>query len=126
MEIPVGLELEKTITVQEKDSAKSLGSGGLDVFGTPAMIALMENIALEMIRPHLPEGEDSVGMMINAKHMKASLIGAKITGKARITAVDGKKVSYSIACYDESGATIGEAEHDRFVVTVERFMSKLK
>ena len=79
MEIPVGLKAEKTITVAEKDSAKSLGSGGLDVFGTPAMIALMENVALDMIRPHLPEGSDSVGIMINANHMKASPLGAKIT-----------------------------------------------
>ncbi len=126
MEIPVGLESEKSITVQEKDSAKSLGSGGLDVFGTPAMIALMENVALEMIRPYLQEGDDSVGMMINAKHMKASPLGAKITCKAKVTAVDGRKVSYSLSCFDESGDAIGTAVHDRFVVGTERFMSKLK
>lgn len=125
MEISVGLTATKEIVVEEKDSAKSLGSGGLDVFGTPAMIALMENVALDMIRPHLPEGNDSVGMMINAQHLKASPIGAKIKCTAEVTAVDGRKVSYKIECFDESGDKIGFASHDRFVVDMERFMSKL-
>ncbi|MCG8697254.1 MAG: thioesterase family protein [Bacteroidales bacterium] len=125
MEIPVGLKNQKKIIVENKDSAKSLGSGGLDVFGTPAMIALMENTALHMIRPYLPEGSDSVGIMINTKHLKASPIGAEITCEATVTAVDGKKVSYTITCHDETGEKIGESEHDRFIVDIERFISKL-
>jgi predicted thioesterase len=125
MEIPVGLKAEKKITVEAKDSAKALGSGGLDVYGTPAMIALMENVALDMIRPYLPEGNDSVGIKMNADHIKASPVGAKITCESTIFAVDGRKVSYHIVCFDESGDKIGFASHDRFVVDVERFLSKL-
>lgn len=126
MNIPVGLKSTKTIIVQDKDSAKALGSGGLNVFGTPAMIALMENVALDMIREYLPERNDSVGTGINAQHLKASAIGAKITCTAEITAVDGRKISYSIEASDEAGDTIGKATHDRFVVDMERFMSKVK
>ena len=125
MEIKVGLTATKEIIVEEKDSAKSLGSGGLDVFGTPAMIALMENVALDMIRPYLPEGNDSVGIKINTDHLKASPIGAKIKCTAEVTAVDGRKVSYKIECLDESGDKIGFSAHERFVVDMERFMSKL-
>lgn len=125
MEITVGMTSEKTIVVADKDSARSLGSGGLDVFGTPAMIALMENVALDMIRPCLPEGSDSVGIMINAKHLKASAIGATIRCKATVVAVDGRKVSYEIVCNDESGDEIGSSVHDRFVVDMEKFMSRL-
>jgi len=125
MEIPVGIKSSKTIVVQEKDSAKSLGSGGLDVFGTPAMIALMENVALDMIREYLPEGNDSVGMAINAKHLKASPIGEEITCEAEIIAVDGRKVSYEIKAYDSKKDLIGASTHERFVVDIERFMSKL-
>lgn len=122
----VGQSFTKTITVQDKDSARSLGSGGLDVFGTPAMIALMENTALVMVRPSLPEGSDTVGIEINAKHMKASPIGAEISCTATITAIDGRKISYSIEAKDDSGDIIGTATHDRFVVDMEKFMSKLK
>lgn len=122
----VGQTFTKTITVQDKDSARSLGSGGLDVFGTPAMIALMENTALDMVRPFLQAGSDTVGIEINAKHLKASPIGAEISCTATITAIDGRKISYNIEAKDASGDIIGTATHDRFVVDMEKFMSKLK
>ena len=125
MEIPVGLESTNKFTVEDKHSAKNLGSGGINVFGTPAMIAFMENIALAMIRPYLPDGHDSVGTMINAKHLKASPIGATIICKAKITAVEGNKISYSIFCVDEHGNDIGTADHERFVVDVKRFLEKV-
>ncbi len=121
----IGQTYTKTITTQDKDSARALGSGGLDVFGTPAMIALMENVALEMVRPSLPEGSDTVGIEINAKHLKASPIGATITCKATITAIDGRKISYKIEAHDGNGQLIGTATHDRFVIDMEKFMSKL-
>lgn len=125
MEIPVGLKNAKTITVQEKDSAKSLGSGGLNVFGTPAMVALMENVALDMIRKYLPEGSDSVGIGITVKHLKASAIGEKVTCEALVVAVDGRKVCYDIAVYDSKNDLIGTSSHDRFIVDIARFMSKI-
>jgi fluoroacetyl-CoA thioesterase len=121
----IGQTFTKTIIVQDKDSARSLGSGGLDVFGTPAMIALMENTALLMVRTDLPTGSDTVGIEINAKHLKASPIGAEITCKATITAIEGRKISYTIEAKDSHGDTIGTATHDRFVVDMEKFMSKL-
>jgi len=126
MDITIGSKLTQTITVENKDSAKSLGSGGLDVFGTPAMIALMESTALNLLRDFLPEGSDSVGMVVNAKHLKASPIGAKISCTAEITAVDGRKVDYDIVATDESGDTIGSCSHSRFIVDIDRFMAKLK
>ncbi len=125
MTIPVGLKAEKEITVETKDTAKVHGSGTLDVYATPAMIALMENVAMTMIGSYLEEGNDSVGIKMNADHMKASPVGAKIKCEATISAVEGRKISYDIICTDGSAATIGKATHDRFVVDVERFLSKL-
>lgn len=121
----IGKIYEQKIVVQEKDSAKSLGSGGLDVFGTPAMIALMENTALMMVKSSLPEGSDTVGIEINAKHLKASPIGANITCKATISAIDGRKISYELLATDEKGDVIGTATHDRFIVDIQKFMSKI-
>ena len=124
-EITIGYTFEQEITVQDKDSARSLGSGGLDVFGTPGMIALMENTALIMTRTFLDEGEDTVGIEINTKHTKASPIGEKVKCIAEITAVEGRKVSYKIKAIDSKEDLIGSATHDRFVVDTARFMAKL-
>lgn len=125
MELKEGLSVTKTIIVQDKDSAKSLGSGGLDVFGTPAMLALMENVALEMVRPYLPEGRDTVGISADLQHLKASPIGEAISCTATITTVEGAKIQFTIECFDSKGDLIGTSRHGRFIVDVERFMSKV-
>lgn len=121
----VGQIFNLPIVVAEKDSATALGSGGLDVFGTPALVAYMENAALKMVQNDLPDGSDTVGIAIDVKHVKASPIGAKINVSAKITAVEGRKISFDIVATDEAGDVIGSAVHDRFVVDKARFMSKL-
>lgn len=121
----VGQIFNLPVVVAEKDSATALGSGGLDVFGTPALVAYMENAALKMVQNDLPDGSDTVGIAIDVKHVKASPIGAKINVSAKITAVEGRKISFDIVATDEAGDVIGSAVHDRFVVDKARFMSKL-
>lgn len=121
----VGQIFNLPIVVAEKDSATALGSGGLDVFGTPALVAYMECTALKMVQNDLPDGSDTVGIAIDVKHVKASPIGAKINVSAKITAVEGRKISFDIVATDEAGDVIGSAVHDRFVVDKARFMSKL-
>jgi len=115
----------KTIIVQEKDSARAFGSGCLDVFGTPAMIGLMENVCLEMTRPSLPADSDTVGIEINAQHLKASPIGASITCTATIISIDERKICYEIEARDTSNDIIGTATHQRFIVDIEKFMRKM-
>lgn len=121
----VGQIFNLPVVVAEKDSATALGSGGLDVFGTPALVAYMENAALKMVQNDLPDGSDTVGIAIDVKHVKASPIGAKINVSAKITAVEGRKISFDIVATDEAGDVVGSAVHDRFVVDKARFMSKL-
>jgi predicted thioesterase len=121
----VGQIFNLPIVVAEKDSAKVLGSGGLDVFGTPALVTYMECAALKMVQNDLPDGSDTVGIAIDVKHVKASPIGAKINVSAKITAVEGRKISFDIVATDEAGDVVGSAVHDRFVVDKARFMSKL-
>lgn len=112
------------LLVSEIQTASHFGSGLLPVFATPALIAFMENTAMQLIE--LPQGSSSVGISINMKHLKASLVGAKIKCTAEIKAVEGRKYSFEIKAFDESGDLIGEATHERFVVDIEKFMSKLK
>jgi len=113
----------QTIIVKESQTALEYGSGLLPVFATPALIGLMENTAMQLIE--LPEGNSSVGISINMKHLKASPVGAEIVCTASITEIDGRKYSFEIKATDTSGDLIGEATHERFVVNVEKFMSKL-
>ncbi len=122
----VGQSLVQTFTVSEQDSAVAMGSGSLQVLATPAMVAFMENTAMKLVACDNPEGSTTVGTEINVKHLKASAIGSKVTVKATLSLIDGRKRAFYIEAEDENGNVIGTAEHQRFVVDIERFMSKLK
>ncbi|HLP05774.1 MAG TPA: thioesterase family protein [Paludibacter sp.] len=113
----------QTLTVDESQTASNFGSGLLPVFATPALVAFMENTAMKLVE--LPEGASSVGTEIHVRHLKASPIGAKIQCTAILNSVEGRKYSFSLQATDESGDLIGEGTHERFVVDIERFMSKL-
>lgn len=110
--------------MSEDNTALKLGSGDMAVFATPAMIALMENAAMNAVAPALAEGSTTVGTMMKSSHIKASKVGAEITAEAELVAVDGRRLSFVVKAWDEQG-TIGEGEHERFIVDRERFLSKL-
>ena len=120
----VGLKYESTVVVSPSNTAATLGSGDMDVFATPAMVALMENAAMLAVTAHLPEGSATVGTQMNTSHIKASPLGATITASAELTEVEGRKLTFAVKAWDEKG-TIGEGVHTRFVVDRERFLSKL-
>lgn len=120
----VGLKFESTVVVSPSNTAATMGSGDMDVFATPAMVALMENAAMLAVAAHLPEGSATVGTQMNTSHIKASPLGATITASAELTEVEGRKLTFAVKAWDEKG-TIGEGVHTRFVVDRERFLSKL-
>ena len=111
------------MTVTELHTAEKLGSGTLPVFATPALVAFMENTAMKML--DLPEGEPSVGISINVQHLKASAVGEKITCTAEITETDGRKHTFALEATDSAGNIIGKGTHERFVVNVEKFLSRV-
>jgi len=115
--------LTQTIQVQANQTATQYGSGLLEVFATPALIGLMENTAMKLIE--LPEGSSSVGTSINMKHLKASPIGEIIECTATITAIEGRKYSFEVKVTDSKGDLIGEATHERVIINIEKFMSKI-
>ena len=120
----IGLKYKSTTVVSAANTAATLGSGDMDVFATPAMVALMENAAMLAVRDHLPEGSATVGTQISTSHLKASPLGASITASAELVEVDGRRLTFAVKAWDEKG-TIGEGTHTRFVVDRERFLSKL-
>lgn len=120
----VGLKYQSKVVVSDSNTALALGSGDMAVFATPAMIALMENAAMNAVAEHLLEGSTTVGTMMRSSHIKASKVGAQITAEAELVAVDGRRLTFLVKAWDEMGP-IGEGEHERFVVDRERFLSKL-
>lgn len=109
------------ITVQESDTAIVHKSGGLPVYATPAMIALMENAAFSLLKN---EGKDSVGTEMNVKHTRACLVGAEVYAVATVTGVNGNWVNFNVAAFDGKGE-IGNGNHTRYVIVPVKFMSKL-
>ena len=109
------------ITVQDCDTAIVHKSGGLPVYATPAMIALMENGAFSLLKN---EEKDSVGTEMNVKHTRACLVGAKVYAQATVTGVNGNWVTFNVAAYDEKGE-IGNGNHTRYVIDPVKFMAKL-
>lgn len=123
--IKEGLTHTSKIKVTLENCASAVGSGGLDVFATPSMVALMENAAMNAVAPFLPEGSTTVGAEIDTTHIKPSALGAEIEATATLTAVEGRKLVFDVEARDTSG-TIGKGTHVRFIVDIERFMAKMK
>lgn len=111
--------------VQENATAQQVGSGDLPVLSTPALLAMMENCAKELLSQQLTEQETSVGSSVELKHLGPSPIGAKINVSAVITQQNGKKVTFEIEAYDNQNR-IGQASHTRVIVNNEQFMRKMK
>jgi len=122
-DIVIGSALSLSATVTEEKLACTVKSGELPVFATPAMAALMEETAAKLLGQFLDEGETSVGTALNLTHSAATPLGLTVTAEATITAVDRRKVSFSIVVRD-TVEEIGKAEHDRFIVLSEKFMAK--
>jgi len=118
-----GLRHSETLMVEHKDTAAVYGSGALEVFATPAMIALMEKTSLESVTDKIGEGNTTVGIAVNIKHLKASPVGSTIRCEAEIIEVDRRRLVFSVKCFEDE-TLVGEGTHERFVVDSEKFMSK--
>jgi predicted thioesterase len=125
-ELKIGASGTANTTVTEKNTAKTVGSGSLEVFSTPMMIALMEEAACNCLANYLEAGQTSVGTMINAAHMAASPVGAKITATATVGVVEKRKITFIVTAQDGNNVEIGKGSHERFIVDADRFMEKLQ
>ena len=121
----VGDTYEVRDTVTEQNTAASLGSGALPVFGTPYLAAMMENAAFTLMQQDLPEGKSSVGVQLDISHVSPSPVGIAVRAVAEVTAIseNGRMVDFKVTGFDDAGL-IGEGTHRRAVITVESFMDK--
>ncbi len=122
--VSVGLKGQFEVEVTDSLTAESMGSGGLTVYATPALVAALERAAVAAIEAYLGEDETSVGTYIELVHIAASPLGAIITAEAEVTAIDGRQLLFTVTAHDEH-ELIGKGSHRRVIVKAERFMQKV-
>lgn len=123
MILEAGIKGTGTCIVTEELTARAMGSGELEVYATPAMIALMEETAYQSVSAALDEGAGSVGTLMNVKHVAASPVGMKIICQTELVEVDGRRLTFHVEASDEKGL-IGEGTHERFIVKNAAFQEK--
>ena len=111
-----GLTYTSKVKVTQANTALALGSGDMEVFATPALVALMENAAMKAVQPELA--------FIETTHVKPSALGEEVSATAVLENVEGRKLAFKVTASDTKGV-VGEATHIRYIVDRERFMSKL-
>ena len=122
-ELMTGITGRAEDDVTENRTAAFMGSGGLRVYATPRMTAMMEYTAWSSVEPYLEEGMGTVGTRLEVSHLAASPVGAHITYESELTGIDRRKLVFTVRAYDNSGL-IGEGIHERFIIDNARFMEK--
>ncbi len=120
-----GLIGEAATVVTETDTAGHWGSGLVPVFGTPALVGLMESAAVQALAGHLPPGRTSVGGRIDVRHLAPTPTGMGVRARAEVLKVEGHRLVFHIEAWDEV-EQIGRATHERFIVDGERFVARAK
>ena len=123
MNIEKGIKYSLEEKVTKENCAAAFASGELDVFATPAMIALMEKTASASVKPFLDPGFSTVGTLVNVSHVSATPIGMTVKCESELIEVDRRRLVFSVKAYDESGL-IGEGTHERFIIDCEKFFAK--
>ena len=122
--VKVGASKERKITVDSSQTTSFLWEGE-NVLSTPSMIAEMEETCRLLLKDQfIPEPEwDSVGVIVDVKHLAATPVGAEVLLKAKVLSVDDRRVMFQVEAYDKI-EKIGEGKHERFIINVPRFRSK--
>lgn len=122
-EITAGLTGERAMTVSEDDTAEKWGSGLVPVLGTPTLVAIMENAAVEALRGHLASDETSVGGRMDVRHLAPTPVNMGVRARAELRKVEGRRLVFDIEAWDDV-EQIGAATHERFIVEKEKFVAK--
>ena len=122
-ELKTGLKGHAEVAVTHENTAAVVGSGALEVFATPAMVALMEKAALESVQPYLEEGQGTVGTRLEISHLAATTVGLTVWAESELVEVDKRRLVFIVTAWagDEK---VGEGTHQRFIVNNESFLAK--
>ena len=122
--LKIGMENTLSIIVSNENSAEAVGYKGMPVLGTPHLVGVMETSCI-FVHEFLPENYLTVGVANSMKHLAASPIGATIVSRARLTAIEGRKLTYQVEVHD-SIEKVAEGTHTRFIVDSKVFFANLE
>ena len=123
MDLTPGMQATVETIVGASDTAAALGSGDVEVLGTPAVVALCEAAAVKAIADALAPGRTSVGTAINLDHLAPTPVGAQVVARAELVEVDGRTLHFTVAASDRSGDVAG-GTHTRMVVDRAKFVER--
>ena len=118
-----GIKGSESILVDDTNTAQTIGSGTLQVFATPAMIALIEHTAWTSVEKVLEDGCGTVGTRLDITHEAPTPLGMRVTCESELVKIDGRKLVFDVKVYDEQGL-IGQGTHERFIVDNDKFQKK--
>lgn len=116
---------EARTRVTGENTALKFGSGKINVFGTPAMIALMEEASIDTVDKNLPDSYATVGTELNIKHIAATPEGMYVTASSELIEIDGRKLTFKVVAFDEA-EKIGEGIHQRYIIELDRFRDRAR
>ena len=124
-QIPLGIRGTSTLRVQPEHLADRFKDAILpQVLATPVMILIMENAALNAIRPFLDAGESAVGTAVDVKHFAATPVGHEVCATAEVINVEGRRVDFKVSASDGT-EEIGRGTHQRIVINLRSFNERL-
>lgn len=123
--IPDQVSARETMVVERVHTASEIGSGSVEVLATPMMIALMEAAAVEAVQEYMPEGWTTVGTRVDVEHIRATPLGGVVTAEAFFVKRKGRVLEFAVTASDSTGV-IGQGDHQRHIINLERFMEGLQ
>lgn len=118
-----GIKNSIELIVTNDKTAATMGSGTLEVFATPAMIALIEETAWKSVMPYMEDKQATVGTKLDICHIAPTPLGMIVKCKTELIEIDGRRLKFKAEVYDEKGL-IGTGTHERFIIDVEKFQAK--
>ena len=124
--IPAGTKGSFTLVVAPDHLANRFKDAMLPpVLATPVMIMIMENAALNALKPYFETGEAALGTRVDIRHLAATPVGHTVTGTAEVTRVDGRRIEFTVRAMD-GDELIGDGTHERALINLTRFADRLK
>ena len=120
----IGIKGYSEVMVERSNTAAAVGSGLLEVFSTPSMIALIEKAAQESVNPYLEEGQGTVGIRLEIDHLAPTPIGVKVWAETELIEIEKRILTFKVAAYTDV-EKIGEGIHKRCIIGQDRFLEKM-
>ncbi|MEA4827979.1 MAG: dihydrolipoamide acyltransferase [Clostridium sp.] len=121
--LKVGETFVNEYIVKSENTADSIGNKGVIVLSTPSMIGFMEDTATRVVIDNIPENYRPVGTKIDVEHINSTPINMKVTIKATLIAIEGKKLRYNVEAFNEK-CKIGFGTYEQHVISLGNFLNK--